>query len=82
MSDEYNNEQKVDIKPACVGLLQKSHPKSYFKWCNIGSMYRRETIDNNPRVLQIMVFGENDMIVEMLPDDVYKEWINGKKKEK
>ena len=80
LNNEYNNNQNVEIKPACMGLLQKSHPKSYFKWCHIGSDYRNNVIDGNPLVLQVMVFGDNNMMVEMLPQDVYEEWI-GKEKE-
>jgi hypothetical protein len=74
MFNEYNNIQKVNIKPACSGMLQKSHPKSYFEWCHVNSEFRKNKVDNNPRVLQIMVFGDSNMIVEMLPDDVYEEW--------
>jgi len=33
MLNEYKNNQNVEIKPACTGMLQKSHPKSYFKLC-------------------------------------------------
>mgnify|MGYP006974615460 FL=1 len=80
MLNEYNNNQNVEIKPACTGMLQKSHPKSYFKWCHVGSDYRKNVVDGNPRVLQIMVFGDNNMMVEMLPQEVYEEWI-GKEKE-
>ena len=79
LNNEYNNNQNVEIKPACMGLLQKSHPKSYFKWCHVGSDYRKNVIDCNPLVLQVMVFGDNNMMVEMLPQDVYEEWI-GKEK--
>ena len=80
MLNEYNNNQSVEIKPACTGMLQKSHPKSYFKWCHVGSDYRKNVVDGNPRVLQVMVFGDNNMMVEMLPQEVYEEWI-GKEKE-
>ena len=80
MLNEYNNNQKVEIKPACMGMLQKSHPKSYFQWCHVSSNYRENVVDGNPRVLQVMVFGDNNMMVEMLPQDVYEEWI-GKDKE-
>ena len=80
MLDEYNNNQKVKIKPACMGVLQKSHPKSYFEWCRVESAFRKDIVDGNPRVLQVMVFGDNNMMVEMLPQEVYEEWI-GKAKE-
>ena len=74
MFNEYNNRQEVNIKPACVGMMQKSHPKSYFVWCHVNSNYRKNYVDDNPRVLQIMVFGDNNMLVEFLPEEVYKEW--------
>ena len=81
MFDEYNNNQKVEIKPACTGLLQKSHPKSFFTYCHVNSNYRWERVDNNPRVLQVMVFGDGHMLVEILPSDAYEEWINTRKEE-
>lgn len=81
MFNEYNNNQKVEIKSACTGILQKSHPKSFFTYCHIDSDYRRECVDDNPRVLQVMVFGDNHMLVEMLPEDVYNEWINARKED-
>jgi hypothetical protein len=79
MLDEYHNNQKVEIKPACNGTLQKSHPKSFFTYCHVNSQFRKEHVDDNPRVLQVMVFGDNHMMVEMLPRDVYDEWINSSK---
>ena len=81
MFNEYYNNQRVEIKPACTGILQKSHPKSFFTYCHINSDYRRESVDNNPQVLQVMVFGDGQMIVEMLPDYVYREWISERKEE-
>lgn len=81
MFNEYNNDQKVDIKPACVGLLQKSHPKSFFKYCHIKSDYRENYIDGNSHVLQVMVFGDGHMLTEILPSDAYEEWINTRKEE-
>lgn len=84
MLNNYTNEntQTVDIKPACSGIMQKSHPQSYFKWCHVQSDYRKNVIDINPRVLQIMVFGDENMLVEILPEDAYKEWINKKENKK
>lgn len=81
MFNEYNNNQRVEIKPACTGILQKSHPKSFFTYCHAKSEYRKNHVDDNPRVLQVMVFGDEHMMVEMLPDDVYQEWINATKEE-
>ncbi len=79
MLNEYNNYQKVEIKPACTGILQKSHPKSFFTYCHAKSEYRKYHIDNNRHVLQVMVFGDEYIIVEMFPDDVCQEWVNAKK---
>lgn len=76
-----NNDQSVEIKPACMGILQKSHSKSYFRWCHVNSDYRKNVFDGNPRVLQVMVFGDNNMMVEMLPQEVYEEWIEKKKED-
>ena len=81
MFNEYYNNQRVDIKPACTGILQKSHPKSFFVYCHVTSAYRKNCVDDNPRVLQVMVFGDEHMMVEILPDDVYQEWINARKEE-
>lgn len=76
MFNEYTNTQSVNIKPACTGMMQKSHPKSYFEWCHVDSRFRKDCVDKNPRVLQIMVFGDSNMLVEILPKDVYDEWVN------
>ncbi len=78
MFNEYNNNQIVDIKPACTGMLQKSHPKSYFKWFHLDSEFRRISFDNNPRVLQFMTFGDKNVIAEFLPQDEYEKWIESK----
>ena len=81
MFNKYNNNQKVEIKPACTGILQKSHPKSFFTYCHVNSEYLRNSVDHNPQVLQVMVFGDGYMLVEMLPNDVYQEWLNTEKEE-
>lgn len=75
-----NNTQTVDIKPACSGMMQKSHPKSYFEWCHVHSNFREKIVDKNPGVLQIMVFGDENMMVEILPKDVYDQWVNEQNK--
>lgn len=74
-NSEYRNNQEVNIKPACNGMMQKSHPKSYFEWCHLNSNFRKNFVDKNPRILQIMVFGDNNMLVEILPEEVYEEWV-------
>ena len=69
------NEHKVNIKPPINGMMQKSHPKSYFVRCHLESEYFKEEVEENPRVLQIMLNGgEGYVLVEILPEDVYKEW--------
>lgn len=70
-----NNEVKVEIKPSSQGIIQKSHPKAYFVSCNPRSSYFDKIVENNPRVLQIMVASNERIVVEMLPDNVYSEWI-------
>lgn len=80
MLDSYcNNNQSVNIKPACTGMMQKSHPESYFTWCHVNSEFREAKVDNNPRVLQVMVFGDRNMLVEMLPKDIYEQWVKESK---
>lgn len=75
MLDEYNINQSVNIKTPCVGTLQKSHPKSYFRRCRVKSNYFENYVDGNPCVLQIMLFGDNEALVEFLPQAVYDEWV-------
>jgi hypothetical protein len=79
-NSEYRNNQAVNIKPACIGMMQKSHPKSYFEWCHLNSSFRENKVDGNPRILQIMVFGDNNMLVEILPEEVYNEWVKEEEK--
>ena len=68
--------QSVNIKPACTGTLQKSHPKAFFTRCHTTSEYWKKCIEKAPTVLQIMLYGDGWAIVEMLPDEVYAEMIN------
>ena len=75
MFDEHHNNQSINIKPVCSGTLQKSHPKSYFKWFHIHSDYSRNHLEDAPNILQIMVIGDGDCIAEYLPSEVYNEWI-------
>ena len=78
MLNDYNIKHSVNIKSPCVGTLQKSHPKSYFHRCHVKSNYFENNIEGNPRVLQIMLFGDNEVLVEILPQEVYDEWIKEK----
>jgi len=67
------NENNVNIKPAINGMMQKSHPKSYFVRCHVESDYFKHEVEENPRVLQIMLGGKH-ALVEILPEDAYNEW--------
>lgn len=80
MFDDYNVNHSVNIKTPCVGTLQKSHPKSYFYRCHVKSTYFEENVDSNPCVLQIMIFGDNEALIEFLPQNVYNEWVNEQQK--
>ncbi len=75
MLDKYNINHSVNIKTPCVGTLQKSHPKSYFMRCGVKSDYFKNYVNDNPCVLQIMLFGDNETLVEFLPQAVYDEWV-------
>lgn len=66
--------QTVNIKPACTGILQKSHPKSFFKWFHIHSEYARSLYEKQ-NILQVMVFGDGNCLAEVLPMDVYIELV-------
>lgn len=77
----YNN--TVNIKPACMGMMQKSHPKSFFRRFAKGSPMEDWIFSDTPCikeknrydcwqkvmdviVLQTMVFGDNQFLVELL----------------
>lgn len=93
--------QTINIKPACIGTIQKSSPLSRIVKCNINSEFAQNLLDEfNPRivkeerkyilsdgrsgingywsnttneyqviVLQVMVFGDEQCLIEF----VYKE---------
>lgn len=46
--DNGKYDQSVNIKPACSGLLQKSHPRSFFKAFNIDSRMADWILSENP----------------------------------
>ena len=46
--DNRKYEQSVNIKPACCGLLQKSHPRSFFKQFDINSRMADWVLSENP----------------------------------
>lgn len=60
-----NLSQSVNIKPAATGILQKSCKCSRIRHAHIKSSWTENLFNNNEVViLQIMVFGDNQMIVE------------------
>ena len=46
--DNRKYEQSVNIKPACCGLLQKSHPHSFFKRFHIKSDMAEWMLSDKP----------------------------------
>lgn len=69
----------VNIKPACSGMLQKSHPKAFFlrfhktsemaQWLFCPSPYIRDRNDKKIMdviVLQVMSFGDNEFLCEII----------------
>ena len=73
----------VNIKPACTGMLQKSHPNSFFKRFHKNSKMADWIFDENPClqkvdeyrsyekymdvvVLQVMCFGDNEFLCELI----------------
>lgn len=77
-NDQYNNfVNSVNIKPACSGLLQKSHPKSFFLMFHKNSKMADCIFDEEPClkrgneymdviVLQVMCYGDNEFLCELL----------------
>ena len=73
-----NSTHSVVMNPPCVGTLQKSHPRSKFVRFHKGSNYASWVFSEIPRltestregyvkeivVLQVMVFGDNEILVE------------------
>ena len=81
--DNQKYEQTVKIKPVCCGLLQKSHPRSFFKRFHKTSDMAGWVLSENPClkrknvyaeyetymdvvVLQIMSFGDNEFLCELV----------------
>ena len=46
--DNRKYDQSVNIKPACCGLLQKSHPRSFFKRFHINSDMAEWVLSETP----------------------------------
>ena len=80
-TQNFNN--SVNIKPACTGILQKSHPNSFFQSFHKNSKMADWVFDENPClkqknnyetyvkymdvvVLQVMCFGDNEFLCELI----------------
>lgn len=73
----------VNFNAPCVGTLQKSHPKSKFIRFHKNSEMAKIVFSERPSlekykseitVLQIMVFGDNEILIEyVLNDDLIEE---------
>lgn len=71
----------VSLNTPCTGIIQKSHPRSNFKRFHVKSPMAEWVFSDYPRlkesysdskeivVLQIMVFGDNELLIEY----VFKE---------
>jgi len=67
--------QQVDIKPAYAGTLQKSSERSFFVRCHVRSGMAESLFDKHAKycgdyvqVLQVMLFGDEQMLAELLPE--------------
>lgn len=87
-TQNFNN--SVNIKPACTGMLQKSHPNSFFKRFHKNSKMADWIFDENPClkkiteykdykkymdvvVLQVMCFGDNEFLCELIDKKLLEE---------
>jgi hypothetical protein len=68
------------MNPPCIGTLQKTHAKSKFKKFHATSQRAEWVFSSNPRlldkgseivVLQIMCFGNNELLMEYVDK---KDW--------
>ena len=75
-----NSTQSVVMNPPCVGTLQKTHPKSKFKRLHSRSELAGLVFSSNPRmydkggeivVLQIMCFGDNELLMEYVEKEIW-----------
>ncbi len=83
------NTTNVSFTNPSTGIIQKSHPKSTFVRCQKGSSMEDWLFDDNPclkrkksgyyekyadvTVLQIMVFGDNQLLIEIVNNDFLVE---------
>lgn len=82
-----NSMHSVVMNPPCVGTLQKSHPKSKFKVFHKASPMAGTVFSDYPRlvkdrpdrakyeivVLQLMVFGDNEILMEYVMKSDWEE---------
>lgn len=82
-----NSTHSVTMNPPCVGTLQKSHPKSKFELFHRGSQMAATVFSDFPRLvkdrsdraryeivlLQIMVFGDNEILMEYVMKSDFEE---------
>lgn len=89
LNHTYNNNSRhsVIMNPPCVGTLQKSHPKSKFDVFNKDSEMAKCVFSDFPRlgrdrsdrekyeivVLQLMVFGDNEIAMEYVMKSDWEE---------
>lgn len=78
MFNTTNNTYRVDIKPACSGMLQKSSSKSFFVRFDVSSDREHQVMSCDPMygsqyvvVLQVMLFGDEHYICELMWRDDY-----------
>lgn len=82
LNTSVSNKHSINIKPACSGILQKSHPCSYFVRFHVQSECAKSVLSKNPThngfsivVLQVMVFGDNEILAELILKAEYENTI-------
>ena len=77
---------KIVMNPPCIGTLQKTHLKSYFKRFHVTSEMAKYVFSDTPRLmrdgdeivtLQIMSFGDNELLMEYVYKSDYKDNSSG-----
>lgn len=62
----YNFVNSVNIKPACSGLLQKSHPKSFFQRFHKNSKMSDWIFDEEPCLKRRNSLGDYDEYMDVI----------------
>lgn len=79
-----NSTHSVIMNPPCVGTLQKTHSKSKFRRFHVDSPLADVVFSDTPRlskyedqknivVLQLMCFGDNEILMEYVMKSDYEE---------